>query len=219
MAEQSAPGRRSTYTQQLRDLDELQGTLLPTASLVAESSTPCSNPPLFVSAIPIPLEAQTHAVVADYPQLFMDELELELEAPLIPPELSDKRYRHGGGSVLAAAQQKGLLAATEEEINVLRQNDTIDAYNNQVDLDIDRANQVARIKNYREHRLENAPIVTPPLLEQHKQLPTSAAAQKTVESYFQTKSTAGGYEVKEYDIGEYNAGYSYEMSDYKSDYD
>ena len=42
------------------------------------------------------------------------------------------------------------------------------------------------------------------------------------EYYFATNvnnNNKGGYQVKEYDIGNYDGGYSYDVSEYKSDYD
>ena len=208
-------------TQQLRDFDELEGTLLPTASPVEEAGpleSGLTSPPL-AAATAIPIEAQariyrpqqsTEALTAA--SEFEDE-----EASLIPLEPTDERYkcRHSDNRRLAAAQFQGRLAATDEQIHVLRNNDTIPAYNNQVNLVLDRANQVAQMENLREQRLRNPPIATPPL-----ETSSLSSAPKEEPPYFQSHTKGKGYQVKEYDVGEYDdTGYAYETSEYKSDYD
>ena len=188
----SAPGN------QLRDYEELQGTLLPTATVVEPSA---------------PLEDDL-PTAQEFPTTNQRNNQRVEEAPFIPPAPSDDRYRMEGQHTLARAQQQGRLAAYTERNNVMRLNQTVPAYNNQAELEVDRANQVARIENYRERQLVNPPIATPPL-------ETARPKKKTQQQQESTPPTNNreGYQVQEYDIGEYDGGYSYEISEYKSDYD
>jgi hypothetical protein len=190
---------RTPAGRRLRDYEELEATLLPTASPV-DPSAPFEDELLLPTA---------HAIPNRQPVA---------EAPILPPPPSDERYRNEGQYGLAWAQQQGRREAQQERVNVMRLNRNSKAYNNQAALDVDRANEVARMENYRERRLVNPPIVTQSLTTP---LPpqTKAEEEEETEPYFPT-TTRGGYQVKEYDLGEYDeGGYSYDVSEYKSDYD
>ena len=272
MAELYVSPNSDFITQQLRALEELQGSRrLPTASLVVadssrleEEEAECSA---FSSSVPFaeshlaPIESQDQAQVVrstppGQPQSYysrpprstslaaqeMEEaaaaaLEQDVEeAYLIAAPPSDERYKRSDSARLLLAQKLGRLAAMEEQNSVARQDQTIRAYNNQVEMDLDRANQVAMMENMRELRLENPKIVKtivdPPRVSAKKSTPaynSSAAAITAVRnsaqplrspreaSYFQPH--AGGYQVKEYDVEEYDDSFSYAMAEYKSDYD
>lgn len=192
---------------QLRDYDELQGTLLPTASPV-EPSAP------FESDLPTAQLIATSRSSSQQPRYQTIE-----EAPFIPPEPSDERYRNEGKQTLPRAQQKGRMAAYEERINVMRHNQTVHAYNNQADLDVDRANEAARLENYRERQFVNPTIITAPFEKPSIESPNTKKRDEE-EAYFPSAGKKGGYKVKEYDMDNYDdAGYSYDISEYKSDYD
>lgn len=178
----------------LRDYGELEGTLLPMASPVEPSA---------------PME---HMLPTATPLLSRDlQSEREEDAPLIPPVPTDEHYRRSDDGRLAMAQYVGSIASTEECTKVQRNNRKVHAYNNQIKMDLERANQVARLENIREHRLQTPPISTPPL-----EMP-SAKDKDEAPSYFTNKR--GGYKVKEFDMNEYDTNYSYDVSEYKSVYD
>lgn len=270
MAELYVSPNSDFITQQLRALEELQGSRrLPTASLVvADSSTPEEEAEAECAAVspsvpfaeshlaPIEAQAQVRVVrssqpwqqqqscysrpprsasLAEMEEAASAALEPDVEeAYLLAAPPSDDHYKRSDSARLLVAQKLGRMAATEEQNTVARQDQTIRAYNNQVDMDLDRANQVAMMENLRELRLENPKIVEtivePPRASAKKVSPaynSSAAAITAVRtpppqssreaSYFQAHS--GGYEVKEYDVEEYDDGFSYAMSEYKSDYD
>jgi len=190
-------------------MEELQGTLLPTATLVNETPSNVSNTsagsPLLTTATLYPIEARTE---------WNNEGE---EAMFIPPEPSDSHYKKGNDVRLAMAQYMGRQEATKEVVNVLRNNDTIPAYNNQINMGLDRANQIAQMENLRE-QLGGNPKISALSSKADEAAAKAAPKSPASEPYFPKKYN-GGYEVKEYQMGEYDGGYKYDMYEYKSDYD
>jgi hypothetical protein len=143
----------------------------------------------------------------------------------IPPPPSDHVYRDDSQGRLSMAQQQGLEAAQEESLRISEKNRRVDAYNNQMEFGIHRANEIARMENERERRLQNLTIASPP--------PAATSATNTASSrngeqrrasekdaYFSPPKKGGtGYQVKEYDIREHERDYSYDIPEYKMDYD
>lgn len=274
MAELYVSPNSDFITQQLRALEELQGSRrLPTASLVPESSSPeeavTAECTAVSSSVPVaarqfaPIEAEvvrtdesqqhrqqrrrssysrpppvaTSLEAQELEEAAAAASEQDVEEVLLltgPP--SDERYKRSDSARLLLAQKRGRMAAAEEQNTVARQDRTIRAYNNQIEMDLDRANQIAVMENMRELRLENPKIVetvvgypprsparrAPPAYNSSAAAITSAARTTTppqagAASYFQSHS--GGYEVKEYDVDDYDCSFSYSMAEYKSDYD
>jgi len=278
----------SSQQRLLRDYDELEGALLPTATLVDDDDLPSESQqsdddpsePIVPTAMPYyPSSSASHrrantsssttaesvqqrqqqsyipyASFSSQPEIAeaaLDRDGSEREALFLPPVPSDDRYKRGNSEDelrLMMAQYKGRLESHKEQISVERNNHRVSAYNNQMDLELDRANQIAFWENLNEQALRT-PIIAPAYAAAVAAASSSQPCYKTnnnkqqpqrtmsghkhehanpnhpphdVESppYFK-KTHKGGYEIKDYDVNEYHYkddDYEYDMSDYKSDY-
>ncbi|CAB9515665.1 expressed unknown protein [Seminavis robusta] len=189
----------STSNSHLRPQEELQATLLPANSVLGSTPLPTATP-----------------VVYD-DELLSQSWHTEEDAPVLPHYPTDRKYGDDVKRRLELAQRQGRQASCAERLSVSQHNRKVPAYNNQMDLDVNRANEVARVENHRERRLTSPALVT------RSVEPKPAAVRRNTEApqqstYFEQKGT--GYQVQDYQMDEYDGGdYSYDISEYKSDYE
>jgi hypothetical protein len=208
--------RRASCGDFTRPEDELLATLLPV-------ETPSEELPI---AYAIPVSTRTpssQAGIASNSHNLRLSQEQSLQRTrvqdvmVIPPPPSDNVYRENSGGRLSLAQQQGLQAAYEESLHISQNNLRVEAYNNQIELEVHRANEIARIENQRERQLQNSTISTPPLPTSSTMASGTGGKRPSEEAYFPPPG-AGGYQVKEYDIREQEGDYSYDIGDHNIDY-
>lgn len=216
--------RRATCGDFGRPEDELLATLLPVETPSEELPIAYAIPVSTRSPMsPTGIASYGHHVRHSWQPFGQEQLlqrpRLE-EALVVPPPPNGNLYRDTYGGRLSLAQQQGLQASHEESRRIRQNNRRVDAYNNQIELDVYRANEVAQMENERERQLQNLAISSPPPPTSPSIASRTGGKQGSQKAaYFAPPKGGTGYQVKEYDIREDDGDYSYDIREYKSDYD
>jgi hypothetical protein len=207
----------------VRDMEELQGALLPVATEVAYQNNQNSGVTATASATVIPsVEA-----VFDYAASLCNEQQQQQqqaeesasdEAVVVPDNANQLNY--GGVSddskpTVSRAQREGRIRSEEELESIRRANRKVYSQNYRERNSVKSANEWAKLRDREGLQITNDHIEEQLALSEKSKKdshPPPSAPKKEFE--YETK----GYQTKEYDCGTYETN-DYDISEYKSVYD
>ena len=195
---------KETELTQPRDIDELEGALLPpTAVPVNESSE------FAVAAVPVTAFVYGDNEFSNEEDILTAEADLPT-APFLPKYQSVSTRQQREQLAIAKGKRRGVIEAERESEAVGKASRETFAKDWHARRQVEAANAEARRRN-----MEGIHVVEDRYTVARKDATPSAAEQETA---FPT-TYQGGYEVEEYDVSEYKCADDYEVSVYKSVYD
>ena len=200
-----------------RDMEELEGALLPVATKVVGRDNENSN---VTSAAVV---VQSVKTVYDYDAAIAREQELanesKVEAVVIPDNGTQPNYAgvsDDSKSTIERAEQTGKIRSAEERESIRRANLKVFSQNYNERNSIRLANQRAKERDRVGLAIENDRIAEQMALSEKAKAEDAKKQQLLPLQEQEQKPT--GYEVKEYECGTYETK-SYEVTEYKSIYD
>jgi hypothetical protein len=192
-----------------RDVDELEGTLLPVATQVVECNSNNHKSSMMAEAsIPVTEFFDYDAAIAKEEQ--EQEQQQEIEAIPIPDNGGTTKHNYAERTAISSAERTG-IQRSEEELEAIRRNkQRIFPHNYHEQNTIKTANEYA-LRRDREG-LE----VKDDHLESAFTLPKKETNEE--EEKQKQKPKTSGYQVRDYDVGSYDTK-SYDVNEYKSVYD
>ncbi|EEC44356.1 predicted protein [Phaeodactylum tricornutum CCAP 1055/1] len=193
----------------LRDFDELEGTLLPTAQAVLENDR--SQFASVPTAVPIS-HVEYVSDVSDKEEKIPTVDGVALAVPL-PTSSSQAQIDHDRLR-FQQGTQKGLILSEEEKDRIKYANIQVNAIDYNIRRQVEEANRVAREQNFKE---ETGQVQSSTAASMQKKPYVPQPTPKAPEFY---KGTYGSdYKVKKYDVAEYKPDYQYKTTEYKSVYE
>ena len=190
-----------------RDMEELEGTLLPVATEVVHQND-SSNATAISTATVIPsVEA-----VFNYDSALRNEQQVREEEALVVPDNANQLNYAGvsddSKSTVGRAQQSGKIHSEEEIDSIKKANQKISVQNYHEKKSFKNANERAKQRDREGLEIHNDHI--------EEQMEKSESNETPKQHQQQPKSK--GYQVKDYDCGSYETS-TYEVTEYKSVYD
>ena len=198
-----------------RDVDELEGTLLPVATQVVECNSNTNKSSMMAEAsIPVTEFFDYDIAIAEEEQ---QEQQQQQEIEAIPiPDNGGNKYNYAGVSddsrtAISSAERTGKQRSEEELESIRRNKQRIFPHNYHEHNTMKAANEYALHRDregleVKDDHLDSGAFTLPKKEEEEKQ------KQKD------QKPKASGYQVRDYDVGSYNTK-SYDVNEYKSVYD
>lgn len=194
-----------------RDMEELEGALLPVATEVVNQSDP--NAYASTATVIPSVEA-----VFDYDTALRNEQQQEEEAVVVPDNANQLNYAgvsDDSKTTVGRAQQSGRIRSEEEKEAIRKANRKVYAQNYHEQNSIKSANERAKQRDREGLQIQNDRIAEQMAL-------AKAKAKESKEQEQQSQASTGyqpkGYQIKDYDCGSYEIG-TYEVTEYKSVYD
>lgn len=211
-------------TTAMRDMDELEGTLLiPMATQVIECDdrrSINSNISMASAAVPVTEVFDYDTAIAQekqQQQRQQREEQEEVEATPIPDNSNQLNYAgvsDDSKTTVGKAEQTGKIRSEEELDYIRKANRKVNPHNYHEVNSVKTANQIAKQRDRQGLQVRNDHIRT---AFTENALPESLRREEPKEEQ-QKKPKKTGYQVKEYDCGLYETN-SYEVKEYKSVYD
>jgi hypothetical protein len=199
----NAPTEFELHVSQPRDVDELEGALLPPTAVALDDST-CTE----VAAATVAVEAFVYLA---YEQ---DALTAEADlptAPSLPQYQSMSMRQQREQSAIAKGKRRGVIEADSEKEAIAKASRETYAKDWHAKRQVEAANAEARRRNKEGVQVGKDKYTTVGAA-------TPCTGTKEEEPAFPT-SYNDGYHVQEYDVSEYKGADDYEVSEYKSVYD
>ena len=197
-----------------RDVDELEGTLLPVATQVVECNSNTNKSSMMAEAsIPV-------TEFFDYDIAIAEEEQQQQEIEAIPiPDNGGNKYNYAGVSddsrtAISSAERTGKQRSEEELESIRRNKQRIFPHNYHERNTMKAANEYALHRDregleVKDDHLDSGAFTLP-----KKETNKEEEKQKQKDQ----KPKASGYQVRDYDVGSYNTK-SYDVNEYKSVYD
>ncbi len=192
-----------------RDMEELEGALLPVATEVVNQN----DPNAFASTATVIPSVEA---VFDYDTALRNE-EHQEEAVVVPDNANQLNYAgvsDDSKTTVGRAQQSGRIRSEEEKEAIRKANRKVFAQNYHEKNSIKSANAWAKQRDREGLQIQNDRIAEQMALSKAKAKESKGQEQSQASNGYQPK----GYQTKDYDCGSYEIG-SYEVTEYKSVYD
>jgi hypothetical protein len=198
-----------------RDMDELEGTLLPVATQVVECDSNNKESMMAEASIPATEFFDYDAAIAKEEQQEQEQQEIEA----IPiPDNGGMKHNYSGVSddsrtAISSAERNG-IQRSEEELEAIRRNkQRIFPHN------YHEHNTMKAANEYALHRDREGLQVKDDHIDSDFILPKKTEEEEEIQNQKQNqKPKVSGYQVREYDTGSYDTK-SYDVNEYKSVYD
>ena len=190
-----------------RDMEELEGALLPVATEVVNHN----DPNVFASTATVIPSVEA---VFDYDTALRNE---EEEAVVVPDNANQLNYAgvsDDSKTTVGRAQQSGRIRSEEEKEAIRKANRKVFAQNYHEQNSIKSANARAKQRDREGLQIQNDRIAEQMALSKAKAKESEEQEQSQASNGYQPK----GYQIKDYDCETYEIG-SYEVTEYKSVYD
>lgn len=186
----------------LRDPDELEGSLLPTAQLFHGEQDDS------VQSASSLLPSATRVSISEGPFSGEDTIAVPIPSLERPNDPNEKILFEQGTIT-------GKIQAEDEKAEIQKASRDVHAINYHVKEQISAANRVAQEKKYLEDsgQVQTSYTDATTAIQEHKKVQTPSSVEARHGTYGKE------YEVKEYKVKEYKSGNDYVFSDYKSVYD
>lgn len=217
----TAVATATSTTTATRDMDELEGTLLPMATQVIECDrrNMNSNISMASAAIPVTEFFDYDTAIAQEKQQQQEQEQEEIEATPIPDNANQLNFAGVSDDskiTVGKAEQTGKIRSEEELDYIRKANRKIHPRNYHEENSVKTANEIAKQRDRQGLQVQNDHIRT---AFTETALPESLKREEQKEEQQKKpKKTGGGYQVKEYDCGLYETN-NYEVKEYKSVYD
>jgi hypothetical protein len=198
----------------LRDDDELEGTLLlPVAEAINGNA---NNNTAATAALPISYFSYDTEQEEEAAAAAVTEVEQEPALAFTFPVYEDGQLHTHARTIVALAEQTGLIASEEERLAIRKGSTKAFAQGYHAQREVDIANANAKRRNRQGLQVVNADAqLQERLQQQHQPQQQANEVEYDVSKDKKADATAGGYKMGGYDVHEYKMSDSYNTTDYQ----